>query len=146
MLQKIKRLIPLVLVLAGGVPVGAAPLPDRARDEWPAERLVLFGARWCAPCMAELADLGPLADAARPQVLVLAWIDRPVRSTVMAKGGEIMPAVQAQNLASHVAGLGFGLPLGVMTDAAGHPCAMRKARLHPMDVAAMRAQCARGVL
>ncbi|WP_295639743.1 hypothetical protein [Novosphingobium sp.] len=127
--------------LAGADPVRAGHPPAA----WPASRLVLFGARWCAPCIAELRDLGPLAIAAHPKGLVLGWIDRPIRTLAAAKGIEAMPPDVALDLAEVIAGRGFGLPLAVMTDDVGRPCAVRHARVLPGDVAAMRAECAKGV-
>ena len=91
--------------------------------------------------MAELRELDPLAIAAHPQRLVLAWIDHPVHLSTPAQRVETLQPDVAQHLAERSAGRGFGLPLAVMTDAVGRPCALRRARVHPADVAAMRARC-----
>ena len=122
--------------------IAQAPRPDVRPAAWPAARLILFGARWCAPCLAELRDLGSLASAAHPQVLVLAWVDHPIHRLAAAKGVDVMPPDMAQALAERAAGRSYGLPLAVMTDAAGKPCAVRHARVLPSDIAAMRVQCA----
>ncbi len=138
-------LVTIALLLAGGgsalAETPGSTRPARAVTAWPASRLILFGARWCAPCMAELAELGSLVAAAQPQALVLAWIDRPVRPVLFAKAAETLPPEQAADLAERVSARGYGLPLAVMTDAAGKPCAVRRARLRPADVTAMRTHC-----
>lgn len=122
---------------------GAAPYEVPQAGGWPASRLVLFGARWCAPCTAELRDAPLLAVEARRHgiALVLAWVDRPVAPLAGEAAIERMAPALALDRVQAVAGIGFGLPLAVMTDSGGRVCAMRRARVDLRAVAAMIAQC-----
>jgi thiol-disulfide isomerase/thioredoxin len=60
-------------------------------------RIVLLGARWCAPCMAEYAHLPELVRAAAPDRIVLAWIDRPIAVPAGLQGQvDTLPAPAAR--------------------------------------------------
>jgi thiol-disulfide isomerase/thioredoxin len=101
-------------------------------------RIVLLGARWCAPCMAEYAHLPELVRAAAPDRIVLAWIDRPIAVPAGLQGQVDSLPRRPRALAEHELGVGFGLP-------AARPGAWLPAwrgPLHPTDLATWRSHCA----
>ncbi|GHC98866.1 hypothetical protein GCM10019060_31100 [Novosphingobium pokkalii] len=103
-------------------------------------RIVLLGARWCAPCMAEYANLPALVRAAAPDRVVLAWIDRPIAVPAGLQGQvDSLPAPAARALAEHELGVGFGLPAAL---APGRGCPPWRGPLHPTDLATWRSHCA----
>ncbi|WP_179505577.1 MULTISPECIES: hypothetical protein [unclassified Sphingomonas] len=127
-------------LLAGGClsapGAGAAPAPA----EQAPNRIVLLGARWCAPCMAEYANLPALVRAAAPDRIVLAWIDRPIAAPPGLQGQvDTMPPAAARELAERRLGVGFGLPAAV---ASGSACQPWRGPLRPADLPAWRAACA----
>lgn len=137
------RLSILARVMLGAALLGAAPAPDR---DGKAGVIMLFGAHWCAPCMAEYQALPALATAAAPDRIVLAWIDRPIvrppGAPAIVADIRSLPAEDARRLAQNLAGDGYGLPFSVMFDGAARACAIWRRALHADDLAALRAQCA----
>ena len=132
------RLSILALAVLAVTAAGAAPPRDQ---EGKTRVIVLFGARWCAPCMAEYRDLADLAAAAAPDHITLAWIDRSISPPAMMSEVRSLPAEEARRLARATAGDGYGLPFSVMFDAAGLPCAVWRFPLRPNDLVAVRAKC-----
>ena len=105
-------------------------------------RVILLGARWCAPCMAEYRALGELVKAAEPDRLVLAWIDAPLPVPPALRGQlDVMPPEQARALALAVGGAGFGLPMAVRMPATGGQCRVWRAPLHPRQMPALKGLC-----
>ena len=130
----------LALMAAAALPgEGATPgAPPRGHV------IVMFGARWCAPCMAEYRGLSALAAAAAPDRLALAWIDRPIAPPPeLAPTVDALPPGDARRLAETALGEGYGLPSSAMLDSSGHACALWRSPLHPDDLKAMRLQCGR---
>jgi thiol-disulfide isomerase/thioredoxin len=109
----------------------------------PARRIVLLGARWCAPCMAEWRELPQLAARLAPDRIVLAWVDRPI-AVPPALAGQVsaMPADEARALAVRYGGQGFGLPMAVMIDEHGRSCSPWRRPLRPEDLAEFFRMCA----
>ena len=104
--------------------------------------IMLFGARWCAPCMAEYRDLPILARAAAPDHLILAWVDRPIAPpAASAPDVGTIPIEDARRIADQVGGVGYGLPFSAMFDADGRLCAEWRNPLGPQDVEHLRARC-----
>lgn len=104
-------------------------------------RLVLLGARWCAPCMVEYRELSPLVAAAAPDRVELAWIDRPMAVPKALVGSVTsMTPEAARALAERVGGEGFGLPMAVY-ERGGRTCRVWKRPLAAGDVAMMRKGC-----
>ncbi len=117
----------------------------------PANALILFGARWCAPCTVELrgiaqldAALADLPAPARPR-LVLAWIDQPAappaRFAQMRSRVMLAPPLWAAAWAEAHYATAHGLPFAVLEDSAGRACAIHPGPLTGPDVAQMWAQC-----
>jgi len=131
--------IAFVWVLALCLPSSAAFAQGRAED---GRQIVLLGARWCAPCMAEWRDLHRSVAAVAPERLVLGWIDGaiPVPPDLIGQVG-VMPPAQALTLARGALGEGFGLPAAVMIGGAGRVCAVWRGVLRPEGLMALREGC-----
>ena len=106
--------------------------------------ILTFGARWCAPCMVEYRELPEIVQAAAPDRIVLAWVDRAITPP---SGGmatvRSLPTGEARRAALNISGEGYGLPFSAMFNGTGHLCAVWRARLKPADVAELRARCNR---
>lgn len=108
--------------------------------------ILLFGARWCAPCMVEYRELPNLVRAASPEHITLAWIDRSIAPPAeLASDVRALPVDEAQRLAGQIAGVGYGLPFSAAFDASGHVCAIWRHPLAPADIEHLRLIC-RGTL
>ena len=109
------------------------------------ERIVLFGAHWCAPCQAEYRSLPDLVAASAPDKIVLAWVDRPVQrpSMVSKYGVEELATKDAQALGLRLGGEGYGLPFTAVMDGDGRLCALWRKPLHPEDVMRLISSCHR---
>jgi thiol-disulfide isomerase/thioredoxin len=137
-----RRLSILALPLILGASRLSAAVPEGQADHVRPPLLVLFGARWCAPCMVEYRTLSELIPVAAPVPVVLAWIDREIAPPVgLEKQVGSVPEGAARRLARDIAGEGYGLPFSALFDAKGKPCALLKAPLKPADVTAMRSRC-----
>jgi len=125
------------IVLAGFLGMaGAAPAAEPAVAHG---RLVLLGARWCAPCMAELAALPRIVAAAGEETVVLAWVDRALPPP--AGRVEIMPTAEARALAERLGGAGYGLPMATWIAPDGKVCAPWRTALRAQDVTSLIASC-----
>lgn len=119
-------------------------LPVKAQAPSGGGQVILLGARWCAPCMAEWRDLAVLVAAAKPDQVVLAWVDRPIPPPPALAGQvAVMPHAQAQELAQSLGGEGFGLPMAAYVPAGQRPCAPWRAPLRPKDLESLRKLCGR---
>ncbi|WP_343615179.1 hypothetical protein [Novosphingobium sp.] len=117
-------------------------LPSSLRAQDSGRRVILLGARWCAPCMAEWRNLPRLAAMVAPDRIVLAWVDRPIAvPPALASQVTTMPAAEAQALAVRYGGQGFGLPMAAIVDAQGHACPVWRRPLRPEDVADFYRTC-----
>ena len=107
----------------------------------PQGQVILLGARWCAPCMAEYRELAKLAAVAAPDKVLLAWVDRPMPVPApLANQVGILSPTQAYALAEKLGGEGFGLPMAVyMRD--GAYCRVWKKPLTPEGLAPLRHDC-----
>jgi thiol-disulfide isomerase/thioredoxin len=134
-------------ILAASILAAALAGSGRAGTEDGNERsIILFGARWCAPCMAEYQNLPSLASAGAPERLVLAWVDRKIAAPVapaLAPTIRSLSVAEARRLAHQIAGDGYGLPFSAMLDKAGKVCAIWRSPLHAVDFATIRTQCSR---
>lgn len=125
-----------------GAFLAASPLQGQPPTE--GGQVILLGARWCAPCMAEWRDLAALVAAAKPDQVVLAWVDRPIPPPPALAGQvAVMPSDQARELALRLGGEGFGLPMAAYAPAGRRACAPWRAPLRPKDLEPLRKLCSR---
>ena len=134
----------LTLSILASAALASAPIKEApvARQDDPHRTIILFGARWCAPCMLEYRELPEFVRAAAPDRISLAWIDRsilPPPHTDVAVHS--LSSDDARRLARKIGGEGYGLPLSAMVNANGQLCAVWHRRLLDQDLGAMRARC-----
>jgi len=127
--------------------LAASPHPAAAQPGPPspvvgAARVVLIGARWCAPCRAELASLPDLVAAATPARVALGWIDRaPALARALAGSVDILPVAAAQEIAERHGAEARGLPFAVVYRTDGKPCTVWRGALRPADWPKLERQC-----
>lgn len=130
-----RRIVPILsaFAIAGSAHAGSEPEP----------RIVLFGANWCAPCLAELRELPQIASAAAPDRVIIAWIDEGVRISDKAEKAGVMQvsAASARDLMARHGTGNAGLPLAVMLGSDGKRCAMVRRRLDSAGIASLRREC-----
>ena len=128
-----------LLLLATG-----AAMPVRAADQpLPAHALILFGANWCAPCLAELRSLPLWGAAVAPAPLLLAWTDgQPPRLwRQWPANARLLPPGEAGPLLARIGGRTAGLPYVAMLDDKGRLCAELRGKLSAERLAGMQATC-----
>lgn len=99
--------------------VGAAP-----PSPLPADALVIFGSRYCAPCVAELKELPRISQWRGTRPMVVAWIDKeppPVIRGYPATRTVEWREARRMLLASS-AGASLAVPLVVTTNGQGKVC------------------------
>ncbi|MCT2399992.1 TlpA family protein disulfide reductase [Novosphingobium mangrovi (ex Huang et al. 2023)] len=107
--------------------------------------VILFGASWCAPCIAELRGIGALASAAPSDRILIAWEDTGIDRFRFDRPGnvEVLPIRRAQELRkAHADGI-VGYPYAVMLDPHGQVCAHWARMLTSEAMATMKRACAR---
>lgn len=119
----------------------SAPVAQADTPEWPRNRVVLFGANWCAPCLVELRRLDELKATAHPRGLLLGWIDSIPPADARRQDVPSLSPAGAKRLFEALAGQSTGLPTAVITDEAGRPCAIRRGPLRPEMLPAMNRSC-----
>lgn len=111
----------------------------------PSHRIILFGASWCAPCIAELRNMAELAAAASPDQIAIVWADAGIRRFSFARYGnvEIASDAEARRISTEFASDNAGLPFAIMTDARGRKCAEWREALLPETIGRLRISCGR---
>ena len=124
----------------GDAETQASPAKDGATHR----TILMFGASWCAPCIAELRNIAALASDANPDRIVIGWTDGGIRRYKLPLPGnvEIASGVDAQQMARRYASGIAGLPYSVMIDGQGRKCAEWKSGLTPEAISEMRIACA----
>ena len=136
------RILPLVATCTVLSASAAWGEPQSAPAHPAITRVVLVGAHWCAPCRAELPELGALASAAHPARLALAWIDRKPVLTAPASGlVEVLSVSAAQDLVARHAAAGRGVPFAVAYGADGKPCTVWRGPLKSADWPKLEQAC-----
>nr|WP_166179335.1 hypothetical protein [Altererythrobacter segetis] len=109
----------------------------------PARMIILIGADWCAPCVAELRELPVLANAAAPNRLVLAWTDRAARLPPEAArlGVTQVSLAKAREMLVRFGRGNSGLPLVVMLREDGTACGTLRESLSKEGIAELLASC-----
>ena len=117
--------------------------PSQAQSETSERTLVLFGASWCAPCIAEVHDIASLAAAARPERVLIAWTDDGIERIRFDRPDnvELASPQRARGLATAYGAGIVGYPYSVMLDGQGRKCAQWRRRLTPEAVPRMRRSC-----
>jgi thiol-disulfide isomerase/thioredoxin len=105
--------------------------------------LILFGASWCAPCVAEVRAISGIAAAASGNPVVLAWTDDGISRLriVVPANVQVASKIRTEQLWNAHGRSAAGLPYSVMLDGAGQRCASWSRPLSPEAVAAMRRAC-----
>lgn len=126
----------VLLAMPAAGSAGGLPAPDHT--------IILIGADWCAPCVAELRELPALARAAAPDRLVLAWTDRAARLPPEAAqlGVTQVPLVTAREMMARYGEGNSGLPLVVMLRNDGTACGTLREALTKERLALLRRSCA----
>lgn len=139
-LAAMRRLSIAVAFILAALFVPAALAQPAADDT--GRRIVLVGARWCAPCQLELRTLPALEAASAPDQLELAWVDRPPSlPDVPDRRARILPLSAARALAEAHGGEGRGLPFAILIARSGRVCAIWRGPLRPADVPSFRQRC-----
>lgn len=107
----------------------------------------MFVAAWCAPCLVEAEHISDLENAAPPRRLIVAVLDGRERFAGLARARPStqvldMSTARAWRLFSTLEGGAAGLPISVMTNGAGKPCAVVRHGIDGTDLARMSALCA----
>lgn len=120
-----------------------APCPARAQAVPEKFTLVLFGASWCAPCIAEVRSIAGIAAATSGNPVVVAWTDGGFARMRLAvpENVTVVPLPRAEQLWEAHGQSAGGLPFSVMLDGAGRRCARWSRPLTPEAVAIMRRAC-----
>jgi len=133
-----------VAALAVLLAASSAPAAEEAPP--PAHALILFGANWCAPCLAELRSLPDYGAMIAPAPLLVAWTDgQPPRLWPAWPGNaQMVPLGQAPALLARIGGKTAGLPYVAMLDEKGRLCADLRGKLDRERLAAMLRTCRGG--
>lgn len=124
--------------------LGHAEIPVSSEKDAPGRTILMFGASWCAPCIAELRNIPTLASGARPDRIVIAWTDKGIRRYTLAVPGnvEIASGPDVQRMTRQYASGASGLPYSVMIDSQGRKCAEWTAGLSFEAISRLRVICA----
>lgn len=124
---------------------GSICVPARARDGTGSAdaAFYLFGASWCAPCLAELRDIDAIADAAAPLPLIVLWDDEAPASALRTnrRNVKFYQGAPARVVRDRLQRDAAGLPYSVLVDADGIVCGERNGPLSAAWVARLKQGC-----
>ena len=146
-IRRISSFVTFVVIFASSTsnvqPQGATA--NTAKFNETISRIVVIGAHWCAPCRAELPELGALAAAARPARIALGWIDRkPVVAASLAESIAILSVSTAQDLANRHGAAARGVPFALAYAADGKLCTVWRGAVTPANLLILEHQCSQG--
>lgn len=109
----------------------------------PANSLVIFGSRYCAPCVAELKELPRISEWRGQRPMVVAWIDKEPPPAIGA-----YPATRVAGwrearrmLMSASDGASLAVPMVVATNAQGKVCGSTRQPLTKATVKGLTRAC-----
>lgn len=125
------------LALLGALAGAGAPSP------LPANSLVIFGSRYCAPCVAELKELPRISEWRGQRPMVVAWIDKePPPSIGTYHATRAVEWREARRmLMSASDGASLAVPLVVATNAQGKVCGATRQPLTKAAVKGLTRAC-----
>ena len=123
------------LFVAGATIFAASAAPaQNPSSQHAITRVILVGAHWCAPCRAELPELGTLAAAASPARIAVGWTDRkPVLAAPITGIIEVLPVMAAKDLVNRHGTAARGVPFAVGYGADGKVCTVWRGPLKAAD-------------
>lgn len=109
----------------------------------PPSALILFGANWCAPCLAELRVLPELATSVAPGRIMLAWTDAKPATlwSSWPANADIMSRVDALRLMSELNQESAGLPFAALLDASGRICSVWRGKMTQERITILKGRC-----
>jgi hypothetical protein len=141
------RFLSIWIRLAGAVALVVGPASQAAQPDGPpppprANAVLLLGANWCAPCLAELRELPALAAANAQGRIILLWEDGPPRPLWprWPANAEIGTAAEAAALIGD-GEISAGLPFSILLDGDAKTCLVWKGRLTGERLARLRNRC-----
>jgi len=131
------------LLLPAGAVLSAPQQVPGGRVVGPPSALILFGANWCAPCLAELRVLPDLAASVAPGRIMLAWTDAKPATLWPSwpANAEIMPRTDALRLMSELNQESAGLPFAALLDPSGRICSVWRGKVTQERITALKARC-----
>lgn len=132
------------ILAASGAQAQNAPA-HTAIDRPAITRVVLVGAHWCAPCRAELPELGTLASTVAPARITLGWTDRkPLLAANLAGTIEVLSVMAARDLADRHGAAARGVPFALAYGPDGTVCTVWRGPLKPADWPKLEQACRAG--
>lgn len=140
MLRKTIICLASVSLLLGGI----SAFPERSHAASRHRLIILFGASWCAPCRAELRKLPLLAARARPDQVVIAWLDHipGLKGTKRQGNVTILSTSAAHRLFHRIAPGATEIPLTKIVSSRGVVCATVHGPLKETLLRIAEARCA----
>lgn len=129
----------MMAILGLAMSLGAASPPSAL----PANALVIFGSRYCGPCMIELAQLPKVAHWRGTRPMVVAWIDKepPPEIGTFTATRTVEWREARRMLKASTQGPSLAVPLVVATNGQGQVCGSTRQLLTSSGVKALVKGC-----
>lgn len=113
------------------------------RQPLPANSLVIFGSRYCAPCVAELKELPRIAEWRGDRLMVVAWIDKESAPAIGSYWGTRTADWREARrmLKAATDGPSLAVPLVVATNGQGKVCGATRQPLTKASVKSLTRAC-----
>ncbi|MFM5906295.1 MAG: hypothetical protein ACKOPO_01690 [Novosphingobium sp.] len=134
-MNTLKALAAVLAASALGGAVPAQPLPANA--------LVIFGSRYCAPCVAELKELPKISQWRGARPMIVAWIDKepPPQIGTLPATRTVEWREARRMLKASISGPSLAVPLVVATNGQGEVCGATRKPLSAAGVRALTKGC-----